>query len=166
MASFQGLYRLIAAGVLSGTIGAADAGEFTPIGEGGRYEFTECVEPVPPTIDEKRQRRMRRAPRARASAFRAYNAYVDELNAYFECMQVEADKDVRAYFNAVEAAFEDRQTKGLAEAERLQRLLNARAPNPADAELEDTLLGGEDAPSAPSTAPLPASDAEPPAESQ
>lgn len=146
MATHRLAFAIIASGFA--LTAAAAAGEFTPVGEGGQYAFTDCPEPVAPSFDDAALRKIKRAPRARARAFKAYNAYVDELNAHFECLRVEADKDIQGYFAAVEAAFEDRQNKGLATADGLRDLLNAKQADPADIEVEETLLGAAPAPAA------------------
>ena len=126
--------------------GAAIAGEYTKLSDiAGTYQFISCAEPTPLAFDDQALKKIKRSPRAQARAVRRYNVYVDDMNKYFECLRLEADKDVQAFYHAVSASYEHRQDRALERLDGLRRSLDLpEAANPPGV-LEKELLGGDDA---------------------
>ncbi|MEO0399132.1 MAG: hypothetical protein AAF224_06860 [Pseudomonadota bacterium] len=149
---------LLSAFSMSVMSGAA-AGELLDAPNGARiYVFKECAAPTPFVIDEEEAERLSRRPRERSRALRRYDVYVAALNAYFECMQEEAQTDLNAVYGAVDTALQTSQNERLAGVDILRRQLRLDEPDAVDAApqpspipnsmaddeaLEDALLGAE-----------------------
>ena len=106
--------------IRNGEAGAPDGGDGVAEGVVGVYRFTDCVEPPEPEGSSVLRANGSRRLLTRAEAVRRHNAHVEAVNAYFQCLSDEAERDISAHYKAVSAALDARQT------ETLNRL-NARA---------------------------------------
>ena len=162
----------LCAALLSGVTFAlapgARAGEILDRADGARiYVFKECAAPEPFVIEDAEAARFGSRPRARRRALRRYDTYVAALNAYFDCMQDEAQTDLETLYGAVDKELQSRQGAALAHIETLRKQLRLDAASPGDGQvapgalptpedktpednrpedrqLEQELLGGDD----------------------
>lgn len=132
----------------------AISGEFTDIGDaGGRYTFTGCTKPQPPELRSDPTLKGRKAQQAINLNFSRYNGYVDAVNAYLNCISLEADRDLKAFNQAVNTTFEASQNDVIGTVENMRGELGlAEAPQADDEkDLEQSLDGGADVSTSPPT---------------
>ncbi len=146
--------RPLSLGVIAaaGLFSQAAAGEWTAAAEPGAapdYRFTKCVAPSAVGLDAEAIEKAKRSRRAKTQAVRQYNAYIDASNAYFQCLNREAEADLAAYHAALSASYQAAQEAVMGDLDRLRDDLDLapkQDPEPAganaDPALEEDLLGG------------------------
>ncbi|MEM6537831.1 MAG: hypothetical protein AAF668_08915 [Pseudomonadota bacterium] len=152
--AFQLMVVAVSTLTLGATNGSAIAGDYTsPSADGaGTYAFSSCERPEIPVLTEKDRAKLQRSVRFHNKKTREYNVLVAAMNAYFECLQAEADGDINAFYAAVSKAFEREQATTMKDADLFRSALdrparsNGKDPVVAptfatDEELEKSLLG-------------------------
>lgn len=105
---------IITAYAAAALLGAANAGTFTPAGDGaGSYSFDRCTRPPEPDLALDQTLKGREAVKAKNDKVKLYNAHVAEMNAYMVCLSGEAERDLQLYYQAVSSSLDAEQTSVL-----------------------------------------------------
>ena len=133
--AIAGVLVLFTAAAPAGALQDQPSPASSPYAEGYRLSDA-CKEPAAPAVSARRASRIGASSRARDRAIRQYNEHVEAVNAYLVCLQAEADRDVQAFYAAVNAAFDEKQKLALDGAARFRRLFEPPAPAGEEVEAE------------------------------
>jgi hypothetical protein len=106
------------------TLAAAGA-LHAPTGEAPDYQFVGCAAPAEPDLSIDEKLRGAAYVAAHNARTRAFNAYIEGANLYLECLGAQAQRDLDAYYAAVNARLEAEQAAVLARSEALRAGLKA-----------------------------------------
>jgi len=119
------LFLLAGAAMLAAT--PASAGAFSGAAPGGaQYSFTECARPAAPDIAVDKALKGRARVAARNAAVVRHNQYVGAVNAYFQCIAGEAERDMKDLSRAIQSAVESEQAAFMRDLEAQRATIDAR----------------------------------------
>ncbi len=89
------------------------------------YSFNDCTEPEAPEISLTAKRRQNAAIREYNREVQEFNGYLAKVEVYMDCLTAEADRDLKAYYDAINSSLLERRNHMQGQTDQMRQILGS-----------------------------------------